>query len=102
MEDKMATWILTIGVSVFVIRHITVYEDIHYFSNEMIKGQFLSQAMGDKKEDCSAELFNKFKLNMLWFFLDEKIFCFDHMANSQNVVFSAPTRETDSNESQYT
>ena len=47
-------------VSEFLIRPV-VHEDIQYFSYKMRKGQFLLQAMKDKKEDRIAKLLNKLK-----------------------------------------
>lgn len=75
------------GVSEFLIRQ-TVHEDIRYFSYKMRKGQFLSQAMKDKRKARAAKLLNKLKHpllpNMLWVFSDEKNFCQDQMVNTQN------------------
>ena len=74
-----------IGASEFHIRQL-VHEDIRYFSYKIKKGQFLSQAMKDKRKDSALKFFNKLKHilqpNIPWFFSDEKIFCPDQMMNS--------------------
>ena len=60
------------GVYEFLIGPV-VHEDIHYFSNKMRKGQFLSQAMKNKRKYRTAKILNKFKYplepNMLYFFI---------------------------------
>ena len=48
------------GVYEFLIKQV-VHEDIWYFSYKMRKGQFLSQALKDKRKDYAAKLLNKFK-----------------------------------------
>ena len=73
--------------SEFLIKQF-VHKDIRYFSRQIRKSQFLSQAMKDKRKDWAVKLFNKLKynlqLNMFRLFSDEKIFCWDQMINSQN------------------
>ena len=44
-----------VAVSNFLIRQV-VHEDIQYFLYKIRKGQFLSQAMMDKRKDLSAKL----------------------------------------------
>ena len=73
-------------MSEFLIRQV-MHEDIWYFSYKIRNGQFLSQAMKEKRKDHTAKLLNKLKYsfepNMLWFFPVEKNFCQDQIVNSQ-------------------
>ena len=46
---------IDIGISEFLIRQV-VYEGIRYFSFKMRKGQFLSEAMKDKRKVRAAKL----------------------------------------------
>ena len=47
-----------IGVSEFLIRQVE-HEDISYFSYKMIRGQFLTLVLKDKKKDDTVKLLNK-------------------------------------------
>ena len=54
-----------------------MHEVIWYFSYKMRKGQFLSQAMNNKKKDCTTKFFNKSK------HLQPNMLCFSEIVNSQ-------------------
>ena len=70
-----------VEMSEFLIRQV-VHENIWCFSD-----YFYHRPKKDKRKDNSAKLFNTLKhthkLNMFWFFLDEKNFNQDHI-NSRN------------------
>ena len=57
IDNNPSKSITYIGESEFLIRQV-VHEDIHYFSYKMRKGQFLSQAVKDKRKDRAAKLLN--------------------------------------------
>ena len=66
-------------------------EFLETFLYKIVKSQFLSQSMMEKKEkrnDRTCELLNKHKHplqpNMFWFFSDEKCFYQHQMGNLQN------------------
>ena len=93
------------GLSKFLIKQV-VHEDICFFSNKMRKGQFLLQAIKEKRKNCAAKLLNKLKHfllpNMLWFFSDEKKFQprSDGELAEQLLACSVPTGCPDINENQ--
>ena len=61
------------GVSEFLIRQM-VHEDVLYFSCNVRKDQFLSQAIKGKTKYYTTNLFTELnhhlQSNMLWFFTD--------------------------------
>ena len=93
------------GAFEFFTRQV-IHEDILYFSFEIRKGQFLSQAMKEKKKDNTAKFFNKFKhllqMNRFCFFFREEKFLpgSDGELTEQPLAWSVPTRCTDIDESQ--
>ncbi len=65
-----------------------IQQDLRCRSYRLQTGQFLSEAMKDRRLKKSKILHNKLKHpkeeNMLWFFSDEKNFCQDQEFNRQN------------------